>query len=102
MADLRTNPDYIKTLAPHQTQAAAAFGSAAGAISGLAERVSTTHGVVCGVSQSALQNLEEAHNNLAKAMQEFSNQLATWLSKASDAYARTDNLAAENLHRQIN
>ena len=101
MASVRTNPDYIKTLAPYQDQAAAAFGSAASTVSGVAERVSSTHGVVCDVSKSALHNLEEAHNNLARAMQGFSTQLADWLRSAADAYQSTDELAADNLNRQV-
>lgn len=101
MEDVSVDPDYIQRLAPYQEQAADAFGSAAGVVSGMAHQVSSTHGVVCDGSRAALRNLEEAHNHLAATMQGFSTQLAEWLRTAAYAYGSADDLAAKNLNRQV-
>lgn len=101
MTDLFADPDYIKGLAPYQDQAAAAFDSASGAVSGLAEKVSSTHGVICGGSKRALQEVEDAHNALALAMQKYSSDLAAWLRTAACAYENTDELAAHEVNRQV-
>ena len=101
MTDLFADPEYIKSLAPFQDQAAEAFASAASAVSGIAHDVSSTHGVVCYGAKDALNRVEDAHNKLAKAMQNYSSELAAWLRTASSAYENTDDVAALNLKRQI-
>ncbi|MBY0440991.1 MAG: ESX-1 secretion-associated protein [Mycobacteriaceae bacterium] len=101
MSELFADPDYIKSLAPYQEEAAAAFGAAASAVSGIADDVHATHGVICYGAQDALKEAEEAHTQLANAMQNYSTELAAWLLTASCAYENTDDVAARNLNRQI-
>lgn len=95
--------EYLAVLAQHQREAAATFAEAASAVSGLAHRVWHTHGAICESHEArhCLRNVEDAHNRLAYGMQKYANDLADWLTQAAYAYESTDDIAAQNMRRQI-
>lgn len=95
------SPDYIRSLAKFHDSAAAAFKAANSAVAGLAETVSTTHTTYADASKAALARAEAAHTKLAAAMQNYSTGIAAWLRQAADAYEGADQLAAENLRKQV-
>ncbi|MBY0443014.1 MAG: ESX-1 secretion-associated protein [Mycobacteriaceae bacterium] len=101
MADVSADPDYIKSVAPYHEQAADVFGLAASTVNGSADKISASHGAICNASKDALKGVEEAHNRLAAAMQQYSTDLAASLRTAADAYQDTDDFAAKHFNRQL-
>lgn len=101
MPTVSVTPSYLQGLAQHQDEAATAFSAAASAVSGMAHKVSASHGVVCDRSKPALRNAEDAHNRLAAAMQKYANDLASWLRSAAYAYESNDDAIAQTMRRQM-
>ena len=101
MVLVSVTPSYLEGLAQHQDQAAATFGTVADAVSGMAHRVSESHGVACSNSKQALQNAEHAHNKLAYAMQDYAKALAGWLRTAAYAYENAEEGITQSMRRQM-
>lgn len=101
LTGISIDPEYINNLAPYHEQAADTFGSAASVVSGSADKISASHGMICNASKDALKNVEEIHNKLAAALQEYSNNLAVSLRTAARSYEGTDSWAAKRLNNQM-
>jgi Excreted virulence factor EspC, type VII ESX diderm len=101
MPDLLLSPTILDTLAKAQTAAAPDAQAAASALSGLGRKCWVSHGVISGMSNSAISSIESTRQATGSALAQASVQLAAKLEAAQKAYQSVDEELAGNLNKQM-
>ncbi|MEH3137398.1 MAG: ESX-1 secretion-associated protein [Mycolicibacterium neoaurum] len=88
--NLRVLTEHIDQLGSQQTTAAGVLKVAGETASGIAARVSSSHGVVCFASNAALEQVEAARDLARAKLWHMSHDLSERLTIASQNYNNAD------------
>lgn len=95
--NLRVLTEHIDQLGNNQSTAAGVLKVAGETVNDIAARVSSTHGVACFASNSAIADVESARDAARTKLWHMSNDLATRLQSASDNYNNADWRASKDI-----
>lgn len=98
--DLSVETAHLSTLAAKQDNAATKEDSATAAATNIGSALWVSHGVVCGASNTAVSEAEEARRAAGEAMQKTSASLSERLRTARSLYESTDENSAESIAKQ--
>ena len=88
--NLRVLTEHVRKLSTKQHAAADQLTGASRAIAGVAEQVSSSHGLVCFLSTSALTTADTARTAAGSVLHTMSTDLAEKLIAAADNYDNAD------------
>lgn len=95
--NLRVLTEHVRKLADRQQAAADQITGANRATTGVADRVSDTHGLVCFLTSSALSAADEARQSAGSALHKVSNDLSEKLTTAAGNYDNADYRAGNRI-----
>jgi hypothetical protein len=95
--ELRVLVAHLGDLAAKQDEAAAVVGSAAAAADGVDVAVSATHGAIAAATAAAVTDAAQARTEAGAHVEAVSRELRNRLGEAAASYARTDEVAAEEI-----
>ncbi len=97
MSELRVTEAHLRELVAKQGEAAAAIGSATGAVDGLGAAVAATHGPVASATAAAVQAAEDARRRAGAQTAAESGGLRDRLGATAVVYAGVDQSASQAL-----
>ncbi|MCV7355541.1 ESX-1 secretion-associated protein [Mycolicibacterium fluoranthenivorans] len=95
--NLHVLTEQVRKLSSKQRSAADQITGANRAIAGVADRVSSTHGLVCFLTTNALAAADGARNAAGSALHTASNDLSEKLTTAADHYDNADYRAGKRI-----
>jgi len=101
MDNLKVTPDFLRELAQKQTNAADTISTATAQTEGLANKVVTTHGVVCSGSHTPIKTAETQRQRAITELATVSQQTAERLLEGLDDYTATDDQSSTVIDKQV-
>ena len=101
MDNLKVTPDFLRQLAQKQTNAADTISTATAQTEGLANKVVSTHGVVCQGSHTPIKTAEAQRQRAITELATVSQQTAERLLEGLDEYEKADGESKNVMDKQV-
>jgi hypothetical protein len=101
MENLKVTPDFLRQLAQKQTNAADTISTATAQTEGLANKVVSTHGVVCWGSHTPIKTAEAQRQRAITELATVSQQTAERLLEGLDDYKKADDESKNVMDKQV-
>jgi len=101
MDNLKVTPDFLRQLAQKQTNAADTISTATAQTEGLANKVVSTHGVVCQGSHTPIKTAEAQRQRAITELATVSQQTAERLLEGLDEYKKADGESSDVMDKQV-
>jgi len=101
MDNLKVTPDFLTQLAQKQTNAAEEISTATAQTEGLANKVVSTHGVVCSGSHTPIKTAETQRQRAITELAIVSQQTAERLLEGLEDYTTSDGKSSDVMDKQV-